>query len=401
MSAGPGGLHAGTTGKPLALSGVRVIDLTELLPGPYATQVLADMGAEVIKIERPRTGDNGRTIRPGTFEMFNRGKKSVALNLKEERGREILLRLADQADILIEGYRPGVVARLGIEFSKVNARNPRIVYASISGFGQTGPLRDQPGHDLNYNAVAGVVALCGSPDRPPEHVVGVPLADLSGSLYAVTSILAALMLRARTGAGQYLDIALTDTALSLVGPRLGAYQDTKGFDRADLLRRPGNAVYETADGRYIAVGAIEDHFWSRLVAAMDLPELDDPRFEKARERWRHADAINPVLQARFRTKTHAEWLRLLGSSDVPATLVSDLDGLFDHPHFAARGMFKSGRNIRYVNYPVSMDGVDTERLSPAPQLGEHTDDVLRSFGWQPDEIEQLRRDSVVQSLSRP
>lgn len=381
--------------QPLALQGVRVLDLTELLPGPFATQMLADMGAEIIKVERPSVGDNGRVLRPGTFLMVNRGKKSITIDLKTAAGREVLLRLAKSADVLMEGYRPGVVQRLGIGYEVVSAANPGIIYASLSGFGQNGPLRDQPGHDLNYNAVAGVVALCGSPDRPPEHVVGVPLADLSGSLYAVTSVLAALLLRRTTGKGQYLDVALTDTALSLVGPRLGAYQDTPGFSRKDLLRRPGNAVYETSDDRYIAIGAIEDHFWQRLVGVLGVPALSDARYRKARERWQHADVIGPMIGARIRERPHDEWVRLLRENDVPVTTVSDLGSLFEHPHFKARGMFLQGEGIRYVNYPVPMEGVDTARLQPAPKLGAHTAEVLAAAGYSRGEIEDLQEKRVV------
>lgn len=367
----------------LALSGTRVLDLTELLPGPYATQMLCDMGAHVIKIERPGAGDNYRTMRPSAFAAINRGKQSVTLNLKSEAGRAALLRLAAEADVLIEGYRPGVTDRLGVGYDAAKAVNPKIIYASLTGFGQTGPLRDFPGHDLTYNAVAGVLSLCGRSDRP-EHAIGIPVADLSGGLYAVTSILAALMLRTRTGEGQYLDIALTDTVLSMVGPRLGS-------SKKEILCRAGNNVYETSDGRYIAVAALEDQFWKRLVDVLDVEALSDVRFAKARERWKATDMLDPLICAAMRKRTHDEWLRILADNDVPATSVSELETLAEHPQIAARGMFLKGEGGRYLDYPVPMQGVDATSNRAPCELGQHTEAVLAGAGYSPGEVAAMKR----------
>ena len=380
---------------PLALAGIRIVDLTELLPGPFATQMLADMGAEIIKIERPGVGDNARNMLPATYRMVNRGKQSVTLDLKTPEGREALLRLVKDADGLFEGYRPGVMKRLGIDYEALAAVAPRLVYVSISGFGQTGPLRDIPGHDLNYNAVAGVLALCGRPDGPPEQAVGVPIADLSGSLYAVTSFLAALLLRQQTGKGQYLDVSITDTVFTMVGPRLGSLQDTPGFGKKDVLRRTGYGVYETRDGRYVALGAIEDHFWARLVRVLAIPLLAEPRYAKAADRWNDSATLEPLIREKMRERSHDEWIDLLTRHDVPVTTVTTLDRVFDEPQLNERGMFVQGDGVRCVNYPVPMQGVDAARHGAPRALGADNEAVLSAVGFTPEQIVALSRKAAA------
>lgn len=380
---------------PLALAGIRVLDLTELLPGPFATQMLADMGAEIIKIERPGVGDSARSLLPSTYRMVNRGKRSVTLDLKSADGREALLRLVKDADILIEGYRPGVMKRLGADYATLAAVAPGLIYASISGFGQTGPLRDVPGHDLNYNAVAGVLALCGSADGPPEHAVGVPVADLSGSLYTVTSILAALMLRQKTGKGQYLDVSITDAVFTMVGPRLGSLQDSPGFGKKDLLCRTGYGIFETRDKRYIALGAIEDHFWVRLVKVLGIALLEDAQYAKSSQRWKAYDLLDPLIRAKIRERSHDEWIDVLTRNDVPVTTVTTLDTVFDDPQLAGRGMILQGDGIRYVNYPVPMEGVDAARHDAPHRLGQDNAAVLDAVGYTPQQIAALSRQAVA------
>lgn len=381
---------------PLALTGVRVLDLTELLPGPFATQMLADMGADVIKIERPSGGDSARSMLPGTYSMVNRGKQSVTLNLKTAEGREALVRLAKKADILVEGYRPGVMKRLGIDYETLKEWNSGLIYASISGFGQSGPLSDVPGHDLNYNAVAGVLSLCGSPDGPPEQTVGVPIADLSASLYTVTSILAALMLRQKTGKGQYLDVSITDAVFTLVGPRLGSAQDDPGFSKKDVLCRAGYGVYETSDKRHIALGAVEDHFWERLAKVLDVPHLADPRYARSAERWKATHELDPVIRAKIRERTHDEWIEILNRNDVPVTTVTGLEGVLDDPYLNARGMVLQGHGIRYLNYPVPMEGVDAARHGATRKLGADNEAVLADAGYSPQQIAALHEEGSSQ-----
>lgn len=381
--------------SPLALSGIRVLDLTELLPGPFSTQMLSDMGAEIVKIERPKVGDSARNLNPGTFKMLNRGKRSITLNLKASEGREALLRLVKDVDILVEGYRPGVMKRLGADYDAIKMVNPGIIYASVSGFGQTGPLRDIPGHDLNYTAVAGVLAMCGSPDGPPEPAVGVPVADLCGGFCTVTSILAALMLRQKTGKGQYLDVSITDAVLTLVGPRLGSAQNTPGFSKKDVLRRTGHGIYETKDKRYIALGAIEDHFWERLVKVLAIPVLAEPRYAKAAERWKFTETLDPLIRSKILEHTHDEWIGILNQNDVPVTTVTDLQTIFDDPQLKSRGVFLQGDGIRYLNYPVPMEGVDAARHGSTSELGADTDSVLSVAGYTSQQIAALREKGVV------
>jgi len=371
----------------LVLSGIRVLDLTELLPGPLATQMLADMGADIIKIERPKVGDNFRNLRPGTFRVMNRGKQSVTLDLKSKAGRDVLIRLAKTADILVEGYRPGAMQRLDLGYEALKAVNESIIYASISGFGQTGPLRDFPGHDINYVAVSGVLSMCGRSDHP-EHAIGVPVADLSGSMYTVTSILAALLLRKETGKGQYLDVSLTDTVMTMVGPRLG-------LTKTDVLHRAGNNVYETKDKRYIAVGALEDQFWARLAKVLCVPVLADPRYKKAHERWKHSDYLDAIIQDKMRERTHDEWIQILNDNDVPTTTINDSNTLFDNPQLKSRGMFLEGKGLRYFSYPVRMQGVDSARNSTSSELGQDTENVLASAGYTAEEIAGMKEQGVI------
>ena len=192
------------------LAGIRIIDLTALLPGPYATQLFVDLGAEVIKIERPDGGDGARTLSPGMFASVNRGKQSLCLDLKQEAGREILRQLVQQADVLMEGYRPSVTKRLGVDYASLHALNPQLIYVSLTGYGQTGPLAQRPGHDINYLAAAGIIGLSGTPDGPPVHEIGAPVGDLAGSMFAVVAVLGALLQRSQRHEGQYLDVSITD-----------------------------------------------------------------------------------------------------------------------------------------------------------------------------------------------
>ncbi len=370
----------------LALEGKTILDLTELLPGPFATQTLIDMGARVIKIEKPTVGDAYRKMRGSSFRLINRGKKSIALDLKSESGREVLKRLAVHADSLIEGYRPGVMNRLGVGYEVIKAVNPQIIYMSITGFGQSGPLRDFPGHDLNYNAVAGVLGMCGRSEHP-QHALGIPLADLSGSLYAITSLLAAFLVRQQTGVGQFLDVALTDSALAMVGPRID-------YSKRDILYRAGNNVYQTGDDRYIAVAALEDHFWSRLVKVLAVPELSDPLYAQAKQRWPATSFLDPIIERKILEKNADEWLKLFFENDVPATAISEGEAVFDQPQLRERGMFIEADGIRYVNYPVRMQGVEADRHTLSPALGEHTNELLEEIGYTADEIAALRAEGV-------
>jgi crotonobetainyl-CoA:carnitine CoA-transferase CaiB-like acyl-CoA transferase len=247
------------------LEGVRIVDFSELLPGPFMTQNLCELGAEVIKIERPPHGDSARRMAPGLFEAVNRGKQSRVLDLKQPAGRERAIALISQADILVETYRPGVMSRLGLGYEAMKVLNPRLIYASLTGYGQSGPMAALPGHDLNYLAVGGAIALSGHGASTPAHAFGLPAADLCGAMYGFSAILAALYQRASTGEGQYLDIAMLDCVAHWLNVRVGHFHhagiDSLESQRRDVLIKPAYGVFETADARHLTICALEDHFW--------------------------------------------------------------------------------------------------------------------------------------------
>ncbi|MBC7132748.1 MAG: CoA transferase [Roseovarius sp.] len=365
-----------TAAAPLA--GLRVLDLTELLPGPFATQQLVEMGAEVIKVERPG-GDAARVLFPGLFAAVNRGKKSITLNLKDAADRASLVRLAQKADVVIEGYRPGVAARLGIDHATLSRLNPGLVYCSLSGYGQTGPARDWPGHDLNYAAMAGAAGISGAPDGPPEYTTGVPIGDLSAAMYAIVTILAALRARDATGQGQYLDVAITDALTSWVGPRLGmwdaARRDGRTITKADILRRAAYGIFETADGRYITIGAIETHFFRSLIRATGMTGFDDPALDDFAARTAHTDAIRDALAPLIAARPYDHWARVFEAEDVPFAPVNALEDLARDAHLKARAMVHEIGGAQVIAFPVPMAGIGAP-ASDVPAPGAHQAEIL-------------------------
>ena len=360
------------------LSGLRVLDLTELLPGPYATQQLAEMGAEVIKVERP-AGDAARAMFPGLFAAVNRGKKSIVLNLKDDTDRAAFLRLAKLADVVIEGYRPGVTNRLGIDYETLSALNPGLVYCSVSGYGQTGPACDWPGHDLNYAAMAGAVAISGAPDGPPEYTTGVPIGDLSATMYAIITILAALRGRDATGRGQYLDVAITDALASWVAPRYGVWDAGRRAGReitkADILRRAAYGIFGTADDKYITIGAIETHFFRRLIRATGMTGFDDPALDDFAVRTERTDDIRAALTPLIAARPYAHWAQVFEAEDVPFAPVNGLEDLARDPHLKARGVVRMAGAAQVMAFPVPMAGMG-DPAGHVPAVGEHQAEIL-------------------------
>ena len=359
------------------LSGICVLDLTELLPGPYATRQLAEMGAEVIKVERP-AGDAARLMFPGLFEAVNRGKKSVVLNLKDDADRAAFVRLAARADVVIEGYRPGVTARLGIDYPTLCALNPGLVYCSVSGYGQTGPARDWPGHDLNYAALAGAAAISGAPDGPPDYTTGVPIGDMAAAMYAIITILAALRARDATGRGQYLDVAIADALASWVAPRHGVWDAGRraGHEvtKADILRRTAYGIFATADGRYITIGAIETHFFRRLIRATGMTGFDDPALDDFAARGALSDQIHAALIPLIAARPLAHWAQVFQAEDVPFAPVNGLEDLARDPQLRARGLMHHLDGAQVMAFPVPMAGIGVP-AGHAPTLGEHQAEI--------------------------
>jgi alpha-methylacyl-CoA racemase len=381
-----------------ALRGIRVLDLSRLLPGPFLTMVLADMGADVVKIEDPRIGDYLRAFPPakggisGRYLAVNRGKRSLALDLKAAAQREAFLRMVERADVVVESFRPGVMAKLGVGYEALAARNPKIVVCSISGYGQTGPYVEKAGHDLDYIALAGVLAMGGRADGAPM-MPGVQIADLAGgALWSATAILAALIGRERTGKGAHLDISMTEGALALLAAEIGNLDcGARPTGGAETLNG-GLAcygVYRTKDDRYLAVGALEPKFWIALNQAIGRP----PNVAEIVGRPDQQTRTRADLAAIFATRTATEWQEVLAKHDCCVELALELDELATHPLHQAREVFfeiDGGEGvgpIRQVRTPVGTPA----HAGPPPRLGQHSREVLHEYGFDDAAIAELAR----------
>lgn len=349
------------------LSGVRVADFSELAPGPFMTQCLVDMGAEVIKYERPPHGDAARHMQPGGFLALNQGKDSRFVNLKDPAERAAVLEVVARADILVEGFRPGVMARLGLGYETLSALNPRLVYVSISGYGQTGPMAARPGHDINYLAASGVASLSGGYGQPPKDAMGVPIGDFCSSLYALSSALAALLQARETGQGQWLDVAISDCLTHWLNPRLGHFQqagiDSLQAQRDNVFNKPGYGIYRTIDGEYVSIAALETHFWDGLVSALELDvkalglsgDKAVTSTEQMAERLAHVDAIQAGISAAVARLEVQEVVARLVKADVP---VAKVMAPYEMPYTEQaieRGLFKQVDGSNYVRFPVKMN----------------------------------------------
>ena len=378
-----------------ALRGIRVLDLSRLLPGPFLTMVLADMGADVVKVEDPRIGDYLRAIPPakggvsGRYLAVNRGKRSIALDLKAPAQRDAFLAMVERADVVVESFRPGVLDKLGIGYAQLAARNPKLVVCSISGYGQTGPYALRAGHDLDYIALAGVLGMTGAAHGAPM-MPGVQIADLAGgALWGATAILAALVGRERTGKGAYLDISMTEGAMALLAAELGNLDCGAHPTRGVETLNGGLAcygIYRTKDDRYLAVGALEPKFWIALNQAIGrTPNVAELVGNPQQQAATRAD-----LAAIFATRTAAEWNAALAESDCCVELVLELDEVPEHPLHRAREVFftidggDAAGPLRQIRTPV---GTPSQPLPP-PRLGQHTEEVLAEYGVATD---MLRR----------
>ncbi len=383
------------------LRGVRVLDLTRLLPGPVATLHLADLGADVIKIEDCGAGDYARTMGDGPegvsffYRAVNRNKRGLRLDLKQAAGREVFLRLARDADIVVESFRPGVTDKLGIGYEALRAINPKIVYCAITGYGQSGPLAMAAGHDLNYIGLAGVLDQIGVDGAQPA-IPNLQIGDLlGGALSGAMGILAALFDAQRSGQGRFVDVAMSEAVLAhnlfplfalqsngAVAPRGGDY-----LSGADA----GYGVYATADGRYMAVAALEEKFWSLFCDTLDRPDW------KARHgaRGQETTALRNELAALFATRTQAQWSEHFAAVDCCVTPVLDTAEALEHPHFVARGMAVEVDAVRQYSPPLKLSGWQFAVERGAPTPGEHSAEILRELGYGNEEIERLCAAGVV------
>jgi len=361
----------------MPLSGVSVLDLTGLLPGPFCSMILADLGAEVIKVERPPGGDPARTALPGLFGALNRNKKSVTINLKDREGKIAFAGLLERSDVLLEGFRPGVLARLGFGWEEARAVNNRLVYCSISGYGQDGPYRDLPGHDVNYLAAAGALSISGDPEGVPAAWGGVQIADLCSAMYAAVSILAALRQRERSGRGAYLDVSMTDSAVAWMGPRIGEYYGRGRPPREKFMGRGGYGTYEAGDGKRLAVGCVENHFWQRLCRVLGLDGMaEDERYGTWVRRIELSREINSALNQCFLKKDRDAWLELLKRADIPCSPVNSIEDLLEDPHILSRNLIENIDGFPLVRFPVRFDGMEIRAVGLGPEPGQHNKELL-------------------------
>lgn len=381
----------------LPLTGLRVLDLSRLIPGPFCTLILSDLGASIDKVEDPHVGDYLRIFPPlknglsGRFIALNRDKRSLCLDLKKPDGPKTLLRLARSYDVVVETFRPGVLDRLGVGYQALSEVNPKIVLCSISGYGQTGPLRDRAGHDLNYVSLSGALGMAGPGDQPPP-VLPVQLADVAGgALWGAVGILSALLAVPKTGRGRHLDVSMCEGALSFMLPDLGNY-DASGEPpkRGAELLNGGVAcynVYRTKDGRFLSVGALEPKFWAtfnqRIGRPVDHAELVAPPEAQAR--------LREEIQAILATKTRDEWEAVFAGADVCVEPVLAPEELARHPQHVARGTFFEIGGLGQVRTPLGRP--DGHR--PPPGLGEHTRQILAEGGLSESEIAALEASGTV------
>lgn len=381
--------------NPATLSDLKVLDLSRLFPGPYATQILADLGAEVVKVEGPGEGDYMRFMEPKVggdstfFANLNRNKKSVCLDLKKPEGVKALLKMAEKADVVIESFRPGVMERLGVGYEALAAANPGLVYCAVTGYGATGPLANAAGHDLNYIAIAGILSQLKDGGGDPI-VPGVQIADVGGgALHAVIGILAALAGRAATGRGQKIDVAMVDSlAPWLVYPWSEWQAGWKGKEAGALAGRfPCYRVYRTADDRHMALAALEPKFWKAFCDRVGRPDWISRQYEEAPGRGE----LTGELKALFATRTRDGWVEFLEGADCCATPVLELTELPSHPHWKARGLVMEDAPGTYppgALAPAMGQGAGYE-ARPVPALGGNTREVLGTYGFTDEEVDGL------------
>ncbi|MCP4337886.1 MAG: CoA transferase [Desulfobulbaceae bacterium] len=377
-----------------ALEGIRVLDLSRMLPGPYCSMILADHGAEVIGIEARKFQEDDLF-----FNDLNRNKRHITLNLKNPQGLEIFLKLADKADVILEGFRPGVVTRLGVDYQTIKKRNPKIIYCSITGYGQTGPLRDRPGHDVNYLSIAGVLDLIGEKGRP-NVIPGVQIADVAGgAMNAAVGILLALYARDRTGKGQYIDISMTDGILGLLSLPNHFFNTSGKYPKAadGLLshRYACYNTYETSDGRYVALGAVENRFWQRFCEYLNRPDLTPLQYDDEKR-----DEIISYLRQVFLTKTFTLWESELAALDICYSGVQTMEEVMANPLFRQREMVvdcidESGDKKSTIGIPVKLNETPGSIRTPPSQFGEDTRAVLKETGYSEEEIKCFYEDGAV------
>ena len=390
------------------LEHLRIIELGQVISGTIGGMVLADLGAEVIKVEHP-AGDPGR--RSSVYGVddhsaihltFNRNKRSIGVNLKDPRGRKILLDLVARSDAVVENFRPGVLERLGVAFEQMRQVNEEVVLVSVSGFGSDSPYSGHPAYNIIVEAMSGHMSVMGEPDGPPV-VIGVPIADMIAGVYSAIAVLAGVEGRRADGSGRHVDIAMMDVMVSMLAHvgtlylNTGEEQEPKGS--AHPFITPWQA-FRCSDEKYVVVAPREEHFWQRFVEVLDLTELSHPTYGDAEARYRHRDQLLPLLEAEFEKRTSDDWIATLRAAEVPVAPVNRMSQTFADPHVVGRNLVQSyeleGETIEIVGNPMRVMGSAQKPPEPAPPLGGHTDAILCDLlGYEPSIVSELRRDGVV------
>jgi crotonobetainyl-CoA:carnitine CoA-transferase CaiB-like acyl-CoA transferase len=393
----------------LPLEKLKVLDISQIMAGPYCTMVLADMGAEVIKVEKANGGDDSRQMGPYVndestcFAQINRNKKSISLNLKEERAREIFYRLAKDADVIVENYRTGVTQSLQIDYDTIKAINPGIIYCSISGYGQTGPSSHKGGFDLVAQGMSGLMSMTGEPGRRPLKT-GIAVYDIGGGITAVYSILAAYIHRTNTGEGQHIDIAITECGLPWFTWEAAAYFSEGTVPEPTGWRHRVSAPYQAIKARdgYLMLGCANQRTWERFCGdVIERPELmEDPRFLTNFDRGQHVEALEALLESLMAERDLDDWLARCDSAGVPAGPINNFAQAMADEHYLARGMVQEMEHpvigkMKTIGFPSKFSATPSQIRAPAPLFGQHTDEVLGDLGLSPDELATLRDEGCI------
>jgi crotonobetainyl-CoA:carnitine CoA-transferase CaiB-like acyl-CoA transferase len=388
------------------LNGLKMLDLSRLLPGPYCSLLLADLGMEVLKVEDPELGDYSRFMGlmgkrdSAIFQSLNRNKKSMTLNLKKKEGREIFHKLIETYDIVLEGFRPGVMDRLGIGYRELERKNPRVILCSLSGYGQDGPYRERSGHDINYIGLGGVLDIIGQKNGDPV-VPGVQIGDLGGGgMMAAIAILAAALCRERTGKGQCLDISMLDGVISWLSMHAGKYFMDKELPKKGQMPLSGRyacyQVYRTKDERHMSLGALEPKFWKNFCEAIGRQDLTDKQYIEGEERLRIIDEIQTI----FKAKNQEVWVHFFKNVDACCEPVLTFEEVFQHPQVLHRKMVVASEHpvegkVLQVGNPIKSSEYPPEIRIPSPGRGEHTLEVLKEIGYSKDEINRFKEVNAI------
>lgn len=382
------------------LEGLVVLDLSRVLAGPYCTMILADLGAEIIKIEIPGQGDDSRAFAPfvgeesAYFMSLNRGKKSITLNFKQPKDLEIFWQLVDKADILVENYRPGTMEKLGMGYEEIKKRNPQLIYCAISGFGHTGPYSPRASYDMLAQAMGGVMSITGEPGRPPVRV-GTSIGDITAALFGTIGIMTALHVRKQVGEGQKVDISMLDCQVAILENAIARYETTGKAPQPIGTRHPSIAPFQAFKTKdyYVIIACGNDALWAKLCKVMNIEHLiDDPKFKTNRDRISNLDELEPLINGITVTKTTDEWVKILDGVGHPVGVINTVDKVVTDPQVLSRNMIVEiehpvAGKMRVAGNPIKMSLTQGAVEKPAPILGQHTEEILKTvLGWSQEEV---------------